>query len=129
MEFYRGLTRELEVGGIKRPAILELVNGRWQIRSDVDLKTVLIRPFMTDHMNEALNPSMFIAGLRSSVRKKVRKRSCPQWLAAFPLAAGDTYAAKAAELETWNGLDYGHRRNSEAVSIAATCYSSSSNES
>jgi hypothetical protein len=122
MEFYQGLTRELEVGGIKRPAILELVNGRWQIRSDVDLKAVLIKPFMTEHMNEALNPSMFLAGLRSSVRKKVRKRSCPQWLAAFPLATRDTYTAKAAELETWIGLDYGHRRNSNAVSIAATCY-------
>lgn len=123
MEFYHGLAHETKVAGVTRPAIAELADGRWQIATGVDLKAKLIKPYMTEHMNEALNPSMYIAGLRSSVRKKVRKRSCPLWLAAFPNATREIYAAKARELETWNGLDYGHRRNSEPVSIADTCYS------
>ncbi|MDM7920953.1 MAG: hypothetical protein QUS14_01530 [Pyrinomonadaceae bacterium] len=123
MEFYQGLARETTVAGVPRPAIAEFADGRWRLANGIDITNVLIKPYMTEHMNEALNPSMYIAGLRSSVRKKVRKRSCPQWLSAFPLATRDTYARKAAELETWHGLDYGHRRNSEPVSIAATCYS------
>lgn len=123
MEFYQGLTRELEVGGIKRPAILELVNGRWQIRSDVDLKAVLIKPFMTDHMNEALNPSMFIAGLRSHVRKKIRKRSCPLWLQAFPGLNRMQLEADTAQLETWNGIDYGFKRSSKPITISNICFS------
>lgn len=122
MEFYQGLARETKVAGVTRPAIAELVDGRWQISKGVDLKGTLIRPYMTEHMNEALNPSMFTAGLRSFVRKKVRKRSCSQWLAAYPHIGQNDFAAKSAALETWNGRDYGHRRNTEPVSIAGTCF-------
>lgn len=123
MEFYQGLTREIKIGSVARPAIVELVDGSWRIQKGVDLKAALIKPFMTDHMNEALNPSMFIAGLRSHVRKKIGMRCCPMWLGAFPGKTRMQLETYTASLETWNGNDYGFKRSSKPITIANTCFS------
>jgi hypothetical protein len=122
MRFYEGLTRSVKVGGLLRPATFSLVNGLWKLNSAGSSEDVLLRPFISDHMNEALNPSLYIPGLRSSIRGIVRKRACAEWRAAYPNRSAEEYRSMTASLTTWNGQNYGHKPSQKFVSIAETCY-------
>lgn len=122
MRFYEGLVRTVKVGKMERPETLQLKNGRWELNADGTSEQVLLRPFISDHMNEALNPSLFIPGLRSSIRGIVRKRSCPKWLAAYTDRSEAEYRTLTESLATWHGENYGHKASKKFVSIADTCY-------
>jgi hypothetical protein len=122
LRFYEGLTREVNIGELQRPATLVLRNGLWELNAAGTSEEVLLRPFISDHMNEALNPSLFIPGLRSSIRGIVRKRSCPKWLAAFPERSGKDYRTLTESLATWHGENYGHKPSKKLVTIGDTCY-------
>ena len=122
MRFYEGLTKPVQVGDMLRPATLILENGLWKINAAGASEEVLLRPFISDHLNEALNPSLFIPGLRSSVRGIVRKRSCPQWRAAFPAKSRVDFQSLTDSLKLWNGESYGHKQSQKFVTIANTCF-------
>jgi hypothetical protein len=59
MKFYQGLTQDIVIGDTKRPAILLLKDGLWTVNENVSLQELLLKPFVSDHLNEALNPSIF----------------------------------------------------------------------
>lgn len=120
MQFYQGLTKPVRIGAVTRPATLALRNGLWEF-NDISRET-LLTPFFTDHLNEALNPSLFIAGLRSSIRGIVKKQSCPQWRALYPDRAKEDYEAATSSLTLWHGEDYGFKTSSKFVTIANTCF-------
>jgi len=122
MRFYEGLTEPVKVGDMVRPATLMLENGLWKLNTAGTAEEVLLRPFISDHLNEALNPSLYIPGLRSSIRGIVRKRSCTQWRAAFPTRSADDFRNLTDALSTWNGENYGHKSSKKLVTIANTCY-------
>ena len=122
MRFYEGLTRPIRVGGLVRPGTLRLENGQWKLNAAGTSEEVLLRPFFTDHMNEALNPSLYIPGLRSSIRGIVRKQSCAQWRSAYPVRSADKFRSLTESLSTWNGIDYGHKSSKRFVTIAQTCF-------
>ena len=122
MKFYEGLTKPIKVGDLVRPATLVLENGLWKLSAGGTSEEVLLRPFISDHLNEALNPSLFIPGLRSSIRGIVRKRSCPQWRAAYPTSSRQDFHLLTNSLKLWNGEDYGHKQSRKFISIADTCY-------
>jgi hypothetical protein len=122
MRFYEGLTKSVTVGDLVRPPTLVLENGLWKLNAAGTSEEVLLRPFISDHLNEALNPSLFIPGLRSSIRGIVKKKSCPQWRAAFPSKSADEFRSLTESLATWNGEDYGHKQSQKFVTIAGTCY-------
>jgi hypothetical protein len=56
------------------------------MNENVALRELLLKPFISDHFNEALNPSIFtqVLGLRAYVRRTVKSRSCRQWLEHYP---------------------------------------------
>lgn len=122
MRFYEGLTRSVRVGELVRPPTLILENGRWKLNAAGTSEAVLLRPFFSDHLNEALNPSLFIPGLRSSIRGIVRKRSCPQWRAAYPKKSREDFQSLTDSLKLWNGENYGHRQSRKFVTIAGECF-------
>lgn len=124
MRFYEGLTKRVKVGSLVRPETLILENGLWKLNAAGTSEEVLLRPFISDHLNEALNPSRFIPGLRSSVRGIVRKKSCSQWRAAYPTRSREDFQSLTDSLARWNGEDYGHKPSKKLVTIANTCYGS-----
>lgn len=124
MKFYQNLTREIKIGGKARLAILILDDGFWKFSEPETLRENLLKPFISDHLNEALNPSIFVKLFRfdSTVRKIVRKKSCPQWREKFPDMTGDDVAAKTENLKLWHGENYGHRNSDRFITIADTCF-------
>lgn len=122
MRFYEGLAKSVKVGELERPATLQLKNGIWELNAAGTSEEVFLRPFISDHMNEALNPSLFIPGLRSSIRGIVRNRSCPGWLAAYPERSAKDYRTLTESLATWHGGYYGHKPSKKFVTIGDTCF-------
>jgi len=69
-----------------------------------------------------LNPSIFIVGLRSFVRRTVRKQSCKQWFEVYPNLSQAEIMKKSEALTLWNGEDYGFTDSKNFVTIANTCF-------
>ena len=122
MKFYEGLTRSVGIRASQRPPTLVLRNGKWALNERELTHDNLLRPFITDHLNEALNPSVLAPGLRSAVRGVVRKQSCTQWIAREPLRTKDDFEKRTAELSLWYGEAYGFRKSNKFVTIANTCF-------
>ena len=122
MKFYQGLTREIKIGKNTRPAILLIKNGIWTFNEDTNLREVLLKPFISDHLNEALNPSKFAVGLRYFVRRNVRKRSCRQWFNRYPNLNRAELDKTSQSLKLWNGEDYGFSESNNFITISNTCF-------
>jgi hypothetical protein len=124
MKFYQGLTRPVKIGNETRPAVLLLKNGVWTFNESVDLQKILIKPFISDHFNEALNPSVFTKhlGLRSYVRRTVRKQNCKQWLNQYPNLSQADFGNALLALKLWNGEDYGFTDSENFITISNTCF-------
>lgn len=122
MKFYRGLTEPVRIGQAIRPPVLLVENGVWIFNKKIDLHELLIKPFVTRHMNEAMNPSIFTVVLRASIRKIVKKRSCPQWRKLYPNLSKSDLLTESEALALWYGEDYGFRSSEKFVTIANTCF-------
>lgn len=124
LKFYKGLIKEIKIGGKTRPAILILKNGFWTLNENADLCEHLLKPFISKHLNEAYNPSKYfnVLGFRSYIRRVVRKRSCKQWFERFPNLDKAELEATAKSLELWNGEDYGFVPSDKFITIANTCF-------
>jgi len=107
-----------------RPAVLILKNGFWKFNENSDLKENLIKPFISNHLNEALNPSKFVKnfGFRSFVRRTVRKRSCRQWLDSNLNLTKTNLENASLKLKSWHGEDYGFSESENFITIANTCF-------
>ena len=124
LRFYQNLTREIKIGETMKPPIVCLENDIWKFNGTVDLSENLIKPFVSDHFNEALNSSIYtkVFGLHSSVRGHVKKRACAQWRKVFPNLSKTDFEKKSGELQTWFGEDYGFTTNKNFITIANTCF-------
>ncbi len=123
MRFYQGLTEPIRVGDVTRPAILIQKDGVWAFNDRADLRHALIRPFLTEHLNEALNPSVYVFTLYLSVHDIVKKQACPKWIKAFPALSKSTAEATTNSLTLWNSEDYGYLKKERMVTIGGTCFS------
>ncbi len=119
MKFYESLTRPVAVGTLTVGPMLSQRNGRWEIASGLDPDR-LIEVFISEHMNEALNPSRY-AFDRERIRNAVRSR-CPEWRKRYPELTHEVLLEKLAELRTWHGEDYGQWLPPEdAITLAGEC--------
>jgi hypothetical protein len=121
MKFYLNLTHPVAFGDTTRPALLSVVDGKWQVNTSTP-RTDLLKPFIADQMNEALNPSGFLPLLYSAVRSAVKKNACPKWRSSFPALTKSEIETRTKALETWNGEDYGFSRRSKMATLADTCF-------
>ena len=124
MRFYQGLTRAIQIGASVRPPVIVLKEGRWEFNENVDLRGVLLKPFMSSHLNEALNPSVFTKhlGLRASVRRNVKKQGCRQWRKQYPDVSRADFEELTRRLTRWHGEDYGFTDSKNFITIADTCF-------
>ncbi len=126
LKFYQNLTGEIRIGEtVKRPLLI-LENGAWKFNEAVDLSENLLQPFVSNHLNEAMNSSIYtkIFGLRSSVRRHVKNRACRQWQTAYPKFSKTDFDDQSRRLKTWFGEDYGFTSSENLITIADTCFGS-----
>ena len=123
LKFYEGLTHPVRIGESTRPAIMELQDGFWNLRNNPNIKEVLLKPFVSDHFNEALNPSIFTKNLgwHAYIRWSVRKRSCEQWINRHPGLSRKGLEERSQALRLWHGEDYGFTASDHFITIANTC--------
>ncbi|GEM_PF-3137331 len=124
LKFYHGLTQPILIGGSTHPAVLLLKDGLWTFNDRVNLREELLKPFISNHLNEALNPSVFTKnfGLRWYIRRTVRKRSCAQWFARCPNLSQSELEEQSRALTIWQGEDYGFTDSEHFITIANTCF-------
>jgi hypothetical protein len=124
LKFYQNLTAQVIIGErVKLPLVI-LENGFWKFNENVELSENLLKPFLTAHLSEALNPSIYTKffGLRSSVRGHVKKRACGEWRALRPNVSKADYDEMSLRLRKWHGEDYGFTGNSNLITIGNTCF-------
>ncbi len=123
-KFYRNLTQPIRIGETLKPEILILKDGGWQFNESENSTDNLLKPFITAHLNEALNPSIYtkVFGLRSSVRGRVVRYACADWKTAYPNRSKTVYERIFQSLQTWHGEDYGFTGKSNFVTVADACF-------
>jgi hypothetical protein len=124
LKFYEGLTREININGKTRPAILVLKDGVWAFNENANLHESLLKPFISNHLNEAFNPSIYanFFGFRAVIRRTVKKQACSQWRKLYPNYSAADYDRITRDLRLWNGEDYGYKESANFITIANTCF-------
>jgi cytohesin len=127
LQFYRNLTEPVSLKGELQPPMLEKAGAYWRIADHVAPDSDFFRVFISEHLNEALNPSHFEKGMRAAIRKAVReRRNMVLWR--YRDAHGQRrppawFEQKAKELRTYYGRDYGHRGPAdELITVADACF-------
>ena len=125
--FYRNLTEPVMLKGEVRPPMLVRDGDFWRFNTHVRRDSDFFAWFVSEHFDEALNPSLFEGGMRNAVRRQVRDRA-PQVLRHYADRYGNIrppqyFDNKVMELSTYHGRDYGHMGAlDELVAIGNTCY-------
>ena len=122
LKFYENLTRAVRIGERTLAPQMVLKNGFWAFNDSANPRENLLKPFISNHLNEALNPSVYVGllGFRANIRKAVKKHACPQWRKLY--ADRERLAAATADLKLWHGEDYGYKGSDDLITIAGTCF-------
>jgi hypothetical protein len=122
LKFYQGLTKPIMIGSTSRAPVLEIHDGLWMF--SVHSRELLLKPLISDHLNEALNPSIFTSNLgwRWYIRRSVKKRSCAQWRERYPELSQGVLEERSSALRLWHGENYGFTDSENFVTIANTCF-------
>lgn len=127
MLFYRNLTEPVYLDGELRQPMLERDGRYWKVADHVKNDPAFMDRFVSDHYDEALNPSLFEPTVRGTLRKKVSQRM-PDLLAWYSDRSGDEDPAAFFEgyvnwLSTYHGHEYGHsKRFDDLVGLWNTPY-------
>jgi hypothetical protein len=131
MKFYRNLTEPVMLKGREHPPLLvrrgPYLRLNYHVRPDSDF----FEPFVSDHLNEALNPNLYEWGMRRPIAKRLEKDS-ERILKFYADEEGRPqsqryFEDKAEELVTYFGENYGHTGiRTEMVTIANSCFSEAS---
>ncbi len=125
-KFYRNLFHEIQIGDQRIAPILQLDGIHWIINPDRD-NADLLKPYVTEHLNEAYNPSKYIFNV-DRIREHVRKR-CGSWLSQAPNFDEAGYRAHLERTKTWFGEPYGWDLPESNAATLLQCFSSSGNPS
>lgn len=118
--FYLNLTQDLQLEDSVLPALIVLSNGHWTFSPTFDQETFL-RPFISNHLNEALNPSYYRSKRRRArIQEMLDSRLCRDWQA---LAEVSDLSLKEVRtgLTTWHGKDYGHTPFPNFITVDEVC--------
>lgn len=124
LKFYLGLTREIKIGDRMRPPLLKFIQGVWVVNETFEMSDMLLKPFVSNHLNEALNPSGFtrMFGLSAYVRHVLRSHACSEWKEQYPNTTQTDYERTTESLKSWNNEDYGWTDKKNLITIANTCF-------
>ena len=115
MLFFKNLTLEVTLADETLRPMLTLVDGYWELSDHVRRDSDFFTRFITDHFDEALNPSKFRWGLQSDVARAVAKRG-PDILDWYCDPNGswrsrESFENQLRELQTFFGREYGHSQD------------------
>lgn len=117
LKFLLNLTRPVLVDGRRLEPMLARRDGLWAVSPD--LPADFLRPFVTDHWDESLNPNFYSDQLRATVRANFAPRAAA-WAAAYrPTGRADPRRLRA--LATFYGEPYGHSGPDGVVSTPDMC--------
>lgn len=117
-KFYMNFAHPVQIGQRTQPPILVLNGDRWEFSKHVN-KDNLLKPYISDNLNEAWNPCRYFFTL-GRIRSNVNKR-CNAWITRKGLTH-QMVVAKLEETRLWHGEDYGHwLPQSKAVTLD-TCF-------
>ena len=124
LKFYQNLTGQINIGDQVKLPLVVLENGFWKFNENIELTENLLKPFVTAHLNEAFNPSIYtkVFGLRSSVRGRVVKYACADWKTLYPNRSKADFDEIFRRLQTWHGEEYGFTVNPNFITVSNTCY-------
>jgi hypothetical protein len=128
--FYRNLTEPMRLKGHLYGPMLVRDGAFWKMADDVRPDSGFFARFISDQLDEALNPGYFDPYLRPAMHDSVRARTAIilQHYADEDGRPHDRawFDRKLQELSTYWGIDYGHRgRYDELVSIGNSCFEGS----
>src|SRR5438094_401715 len=69
--FYRNLTEPVMLKGETRPPLLVKEGHYWRLADHVRPDSDFFSWFISDHLNEALNPSLYRDDMKSRIRKAI----------------------------------------------------------
>jgi hypothetical protein len=133
LKFYRNLTEPMRIKGEIRPPLLIRDGHFFRLNTHVRRDSDFFKVFISDHLNEVLNPGEFSPYTGLWVRGEIRKR-CHAVVNWYRDAAGlmnrDDFDRRAMELSTYFGEDYGHMGNlAKMISVSNVCFPPATNES
>lgn len=127
MLFYQNLTRPVKLKGEPRPPLLVRDGALWKPAPHVRPDSDFMKWFLSDHWDEALNPSHYESGMRKAVREAVHERSTGV-LERYRDENGVRrsrrwFLDKTQSLTKYHGIDYAHRGTLEdRITLHGTCY-------
>ena len=119
LKFYLNLTRAVRVGDETLPPLFLRDSRRSLYLNPRRDMHGLVERYVSDHLNEALNPSRFQPLLGKTVRGRLRTRAGR--LLEFYDTTPERERERMVELTTWHGEEYGHRGFDGVVTIADNC--------
>lgn len=129
MIFYRNLTEPQMLKGVMRPPMLVRDGPYWKIASHVRPDSDFMAWFMSNHLDEAMNPGLFLPGLRDNLRERVKANAegilehrLDRWGNRRSQA---WFARDTRSLFTYYGVDYGHDGDEKTLlMISDLCFAS-----
>ena len=112
--FYRNLTEPIRLKGVLRPAAVVRDGEYWKLNDHVKNEPDFFSWFISDHYDEALNPSHYEKGMQKAMRRAIKQR-LQRLLDFYADEEGNRRPAgyfryKLRELATYYNEDYGHSR-------------------
>lgn len=126
-KFYVNLTEKVIVKGRERAPLVVRCGCFWRLNYHVRPQSGWLRPFFSDHWNEALNPSLYAPTMRPGIRRVLRRRAdaIVQFYTGKDGRPNDPayFEDLACELATYYGEAYGHSgRVEKLMNIGNTCF-------
>ena len=119
LKFYRNLFHEVRIGDRTLAPILRRDGAHWAIDPDRDGSDVM-RPYITDHLNEALNPSAYYFSIER-IRSAVRDR-CASWSKQVPDFDRASYRAHLERSKSFFGESYGWELPEDRTVTLMECF-------
>jgi hypothetical protein len=125
-KFLLNLTEEVILKGQPRPPLALRCGMFWRLNQQVRPRSGWFAAFLSDHWNEALNPSLYEASMRPGIRRVLRSRAehIVQFYTQKDGRPNDPayFDNLAHELSTYYGEPYGHSGQfDKLMTIGNTC--------
>jgi len=126
MKFYLNLTEPVMLKGELHPPLLVRIGDFWALNQHVRPDSGFMAPFYSDHLNEALNPNLYVRSMRGAIERRLSGRR-QEILDFYALPCG-THRTRACfeklyeELSTYYGEPYGHSGIDPVATIMAACF-------
>ncbi len=118
-KFYRNLFHEVRIGDRTFAPILRRDGAHWVIDPGRD-NPELLKPFISEHLNEAYNPSRYFFSV-DRIRSHVRDR-CASWFGQVPGFDETGHRAQLERVKTWFGEPYGWELPDDTAVTLLECF-------